>query len=403
MRVPLTCKAPARYAEVVSNNLDGVTEPEPASSPPETSPKKKSWAHGVAMRSLVALPLVAGLATASWLLAGGNDRVPDTGVQPVPVPAAGQDPATVGGGAGPSVLEVSAPVKAQETPKGVRPLEEWATKLSGALDIPAKALIGYANGELALRGEKPGCHLSWVTLAGIGAASSNHGRGGGDNPLGLSAQQWKKHGAAIPGIAKPALADLDSASVVAGRALCASGSDLGGGNGWWKAVAAYPSGKETGKPANETELFRQRVLGNAQLYATLSLDPARASSPAVRATRFALGQLGLPYVWGGNGPEAGAAGFDCSGLTKASYDEAGIALPRTADSQFRALPRVPAGQEPKLGDLVFYGNPGTRIHHVGLYLGNGLMINAPTQGQAIQIHTYHSKGDDYTGAGRPSA
>lgn len=394
-------QAPARYPEVVSNNLDGVTEPEPASSPPEGGPKK-SWAHGVAMRSLVALPLVAGLATASWLLAGGNDRAPEAGTQPVPISAAEQDPATVGGGAGPSVLEVSAPVKVQETPKGVRPLEEWANKLSGALDIPATALIGYANGELALHGEQPNCHLSWVTLAGVGAASSNHGRGG-DNPLGLSAQQWKKYGAAIPGIAKPALADPDSASVAAGRALCASGSDLGGGNGWWKAIAAYQSGKETGKLANETELFRQRVLGNAQLYATLSLDPARASSPAVRATRFALGQLGLPYVWGGNGPEAGAAGFDCSGLTKAAYGEAGVDLPRTADSQFRALPQVPGGQEPKLGDLVFYGNPATRIHHVGLYLENGLMINAPTQGQAIQIHTYHSKGDDYTGAGRPSA
>ncbi len=395
MRVPLTCKAFARYAEVVSNNLDGVTDPESAPSAPETGPKKKSWAQGVAMRSLVALPLVVGLATAGWLLAGGNDPAPADGNTQVPLPAAKQDPATVGGGAGPSVLEVSAPVKAQETPKGARPLEEWANKLAGPLDIPAKSLIGYANGELALRGEQPNCHLSWVTLAGVGAASSNHGRGG-DNPLGLSAQQWKKHGTSIPGIAKPAQADPDSASVAAGRALCASGADLGGGNGWWKAIAGYQGGK-----GNEAELFRQRVLGNAQLYATLSLDPARASSPAVKATRFALGQLGLPYVWGGNGPEAGAAGFDCSGLTKASYDEAGVGLPRTADSQFRALPQVPG--EPKLGDLVFYGNPATRIHHVGLYLGNGLMINAPTQGQAIQIHTYHSKGDDYTGAGRPSA
>jgi cell wall-associated NlpC family hydrolase len=399
MRVPLTCKAFARYAEVVSNNLDSVIEPESAASAPESDVKKSSWARGVATRSLIALPLVAGLATSGWLLAGGNDRTPEVQAQPAPAPAA-QDPATVGGGAGPSVLEVSAPVKAQETPTGVRPLEEWANKLSGPLDIPAKALIGYANGELALRGEQPDCHLSWVTLAGIGAAGSNHGRSG-DNPLGLSSQQWKKHGNAIPGIAEPSLSQPDSASVAAGRALCASGADLGGGTGWWKAIATYQSGKETKKLANETELFRQRVLGNAQLYATLSLDPARASSPSVRATRFALGQLGLPYVWGGNGPDAGAAGFDCSGLTKASYDDAGVALPRTADSQFRSLPQVPSGQEPRLGDLVFYGSPATRIHHVGLYLGNGLMINAPTEGQAIQIHTYHRKGDDYAGAGRP--
>jgi hypothetical protein len=225
-----------------------------------------------------------------------------------------------------------------------------------------------------------------VTLAGVGSAASNHGRGG-ESLLGLSAAQAKKYGAGP--------ADPNSTSVAAGRALCAGGTDLGTGPGWWKSIAAYHQG-------GEAELFRQRVLGMAQLYATLSLDPSRAGTPSVRATRFALGQLGLPYVWGGNGPDAGAAGFDCSGLTKASYDSAGVALPRTADSQFRSIPAVPPSQEPQLGDLVFYGSPATRIHHVGLYLGNGLMINAPTEGQAIQIHTYHSKGDDYAGAGRPA-
>ncbi|MEV7091430.1 C40 family peptidase [Amycolatopsis sp. NPDC051045] len=339
--------------------------------------KPTSWARGAALRGLVALPLVAGLVTAGWLLA---DRAPE------PVPAPAQLPVVRDAVSGPSVLEVSAPVKAQEPGQGASgqggksPLQQWADQLAGPLDIPADALIGYANGELALRSEDPSCHLSWVTLAGVGAAASNHGRAGG-NLLGLSAAQTKKYGT--------------DASIAAGRALCAGGTDLGAGPGWWKAIAAY-------HPGNETELFRQRVLGMAQLYATLSLDPASAGSARVRAARFALGQLGLPYVWGGNGPDAGAAGFDCSGLTKASYDSAGVALPRTADSQFRALPPVPPTQEPRLGDLVFYGSPATRIHHVGLYLGNGLMINAPTQGQAIQIHTYHSNGDDYVGAGRPA-
>ncbi len=337
--------------------------------------KPTSWARGAALRGLVALPLVAGLVAAGFLLA---DRSPEPAPAPLPV---ARDAAS-----GPSVLEVSAPVKAQEPGQGASgqggksPLQQWADQLSGPLDIPAAALIGYANGELTLRSEDPSCHLSWVTLAGVGSAASNHGRGG-ENVLGLTAAQTKKYGADAP--------------VAAGRALCAGGTDLGAGPGWWKAIAAY-------HPGSETELFRQRVLGMAQLYATLSLDPASASSPSVRATRFALGQLGLPYVWGGNGPDAGAAGFDCSGLTKASYDSAGVNLPRTADSQFRALPPVPAAQEPRLGDLVFYGSPATRIHHVGLYLGNGLMINAPTEGQAIQIHTYHSKGDDYAGAGRPA-
>ncbi|GAB3154055.1 C40 family peptidase [Amycolatopsis stemonae] len=338
--------------------------------------KPASWARGAALRGLVALPLVAGLATAGWLLA---DRSPE----PAPATAV---PVARDAASGPSVLEVSAPVKAQEPGQGAsgqggkNPLQQWADQLAGPLDIPADALIGYAKGELALRNEDPSCHLSWVTLAGVGSAASNHGRGDG-SLLGLTPAQTKKYGGEDP--------------VAAGRALCAGGTDLGAGPGWWKAIAAY-------HPGSDSELFRQRVLGMAQLYATLSLDPASASSPRVRATRFALGQLGLPYVWGGNGPDAGAAGFDCSGLTKASYDSAGVSLPRTADSQFRALPPVPASEEPRLGDLVFYGSPATRIHHVGLYLGNGLMINAPTEGQAIQIHTYHSKGDDYAGAGRPA-
>lgn len=383
MRVPLTCRALGRYAEVSSSNLADVTTPE---DPPSPDAKNTGgWARGAALRGLVALPLIAGLVTAGWLLSGGNDQ-PVVAAAPAPVPAE-----TIGGGAGPSVLEVSAPVQAEEPAAGAKPLENWANTLSGPLAIPAKTLIGYANGELTLRSEQPDCHLSWVTLAGVGQASAGGDKAAG--PMGLTPAQWKRWGHDIKGIDKPAITDIDSASIAAGRALCAGGADLTGGNGWWKAILNF----------RNSELFRQQVLGNAQLYATLSLDPSKAGKPSTHAARFALGQLGLPYVWGGNGPDAGAAGFDCSGLTKASYDDAGVNLPRTADSQFRAIPQVPITQEPQLGDLVFYGSPATRIHHVGLYLGNGLMINAPTEGQAIQIHTYHSKGDDYAGAGRPSA
>jgi cell wall-associated NlpC family hydrolase len=374
---------------VSSSNLADVTTPENRS---KKAPG--SWARGAATRGLIALPLAAGLVTAGWLLAGGNDR-PATATAPAPVPVAvavaeQAKPSTIGGGAGPSVLEVSAPVQAGKPAQGAKPLESWANGLAGPLGIPLESLMGYANGEVTLRTEQPNCHLSWVTLAGIGQASAGADKASG--PMGLSQAQWKRWGQSIPGIAKPAITDIGAASVATGRALCAGGADLGGGKGWWTAIEKFRG----------SELFRQQVLGNAQLFATLSLDPAKASSPSTRATRFALGQLGLPYVWGGNGPNAGAAGFDCSGLTKASYDNAGVALPRTADTQYRSLPKVPLNEEPKLGDLVFYGNPATNIHHVGLYLGNGLMINAPTEGQAIQIHTYHSKGDDYAGAGRPT-
>ncbi|GHF22827.1 hydrolase Nlp/P60 [Amycolatopsis deserti] len=372
----------------------------------------RSWGRAAAGRALIALILVAAVATCGWLLVEPpREQVRATAdVLPPEPPAGGAALASA-----PTVLEPNAPEQAQAPQEqGESELEKWAAGLSEPLDIPERALIGYATGELTLREEDPGCHLSWVTLAGIGKASSNHGRFGGASldangrltkalgavpltgaageaatesrggPMQLTQAEWQRAGA------RGDIQDIDDASVAAGRTLCAGNTDLQAGQGWWKAIEAY----------RDSDLFRQQALGNAQLYAQLSLEPASASAPSVRATRFALDQLGLPYVWGGNGPEAGAAGFDCSGLTKAAYDSAGVNLLRTADMQFRSVPAV---TEPKMGDLVFYGNPATRIHHVGLYLGNGLMINAPTQGMAIQIATYRTRTDDYAGAGRPAS
>ena len=81
-------------------------------------------------------------------------------------------------------------------------------------------------------------------------------------------------------------------------------------------------------------------------------------------------------MWGGNGPTNGDAGFDCSGLTTFSYGSAGVPLPRTAHTQYNAGPHVPDGAPLQPGDLVFYGTTA-RVHHVGMYLGAGRMVNAP--------------------------
>jgi cell wall-associated NlpC family hydrolase len=125
------------------------------------------------------------------------------------------------------------------------------------------------------------------------------------------------------------------------------------------------------------------------------------NSVARAAINYACGQLGLPYVWGGNGPAAGHAGFDCSGLTKAAYAAAGVTLPRTAHAQYHAGPHVPSNEPLLPGDLVFYGNPNTKIHHVGLYIGDGKMINAPTFGKPVQIEDHRHPRDQYAGAVRP--
>ncbi|GLZ37861.1 C40 family peptidase [Actinokineospora sp. NBRC 105648] len=129
---------------------------------------------------------------------------------------------------------------------------------------------------------------------------------------------------------------------------------------------------------------------------------------ALTAINYACGQRGLPYLWGGNGPQLTElpdgrvhvnGGFDCSGLTKASFAAAGVQLPRTAHTQYQATTRV-AEAELAPGDLVFYGNPRTKIHHVGLYIGAGKMIDAPTFGQPVGIHPVRYPGDDFASGGR---
>lgn len=80
-----------------------------------------------------------------------------------------------------------------------------------------------------------------------------------------------------------------------------------------------------------------------------------------------LGLLGVPYHWGGRTP----AGFDCSGFTQQVLAEQGVHLPRDAAHQMRACRRLEAGEEPRLGDLIFFATPGRAVGHVGLGLGGG--------------------------------
>src|SRR5205814_8747018 len=109
---------------------------------------------------------------------------------------------------------------------------------------------------------------------------------------------------------------------------------------------------------------------------TVPLPPGVAASGVVAVAQQ---YLGMPYAWGGASP---ATSFDCSGLVQWSYAQVGVRLPRTAQMQFDATARVPTDQlQP--GDLVFFRNtyysPGEPITHVGIYLGDGQMVNAPAE------------------------
>jgi cell wall-associated NlpC family hydrolase len=101
--------------------------------------------------------------------------------------------------------------------------------------------------------------------------------------------------------------------------------------------------------------------------------------------------LGVPYVWGGTSPQ----GFDCSGLVQHVYGDLGISLPRTSEEQATVGQAVPSLAAAQPGDLVFFpGSDGTATSpgHVGIYIGNGQMIDAPHTGTSVQIQTVSEAG-----------
>jgi len=119
-----------------------------------------------------------------------------------------------------------------------------------------------------------------------------------------------------------------------------------------------------------------------------------ANSLGEQAVQIAMGELGVPYVWGGASP----SGFDCSGLTMWVYAQLGIHLDHYTVSQFNAGPHV-AESDLAPGDLVFF-EPG--IGHVGIYIGNGEFIHAPHTGTVVQISSLSDSwyAAEYQGATR---
>ena len=114
-------------------------------------------------------------------------------------------------------------------------------------------------------------------------------------------------------------------------------------------------------------------------FPTISAGKAKFGS----VLQFAKAELGQPYVWGGSEP----GGFDCSGLMQYIYDKAGIKLPRTAEAQYNATRHVTPGESLLPGMLVFFREADGVIGHVGLYLGEGKMLDAPHTGANVRVET----------------
>ncbi|MHB8670897.1 MAG: C40 family peptidase [Acidimicrobiales bacterium] len=248
--------------------------------------------------------------------------------------------------------------------------------------------------------------LPWAVLAAIGKVESDHGRSNepgvhyGANQAGAEGpMQFLPATFAAYAVAGTGAGDLDvyeptDAVFSAARYLCANGG--GDAARLHDAIFAY----------NHAEWYVQDVLAWARAYAGTPGGPG-APAPsgdqgaASVAIRFATAALGAPYRWGGQGDDGT---YDCSGLVQRAYEAAGVALPRVAADQYAAGPRLVSLAELAPGDLVFFatqvGDPAT-IHHVGIYLGRGEMIDAPHTGAVVRVEPLWAA--ELAGATRPWA
>ncbi|MGY0497468.1 C40 family peptidase [Nocardia sp. FBN12] len=269
-------------------------------------------------------------------------------------------------------------------------------------DIPAEMLVLYQ----AAAGDCPG--LDWSVLAAIGKIETDHGRStlpgvssgenasGAGGPMQFLAATFDsvvaRHPLPAGGSSPPSRYNPSDAIHAAAFYLCDSGAP----DDMYNAIFAY----------NHADWYVRDVLAQAARHRatdTTSGGDCHTTSPsnpnAAQVISFACAQLGLPYVWGGNGPDVNG-GWDCSGLTQAAYRAAGISIPRTTYDQIHTGTTVSEDQLAP-GDLLFYSTAGD-VHHVGIYLGGGQMVHAPTFNEPVQVSPYRWPGDDYYAATRPT-
>ena len=150
-------------------------------------------------------------------------------------------------------------------------------------------------------------------------------------------------------------------------------------------VTAVAKPKPKPKPAPVVEAVAARSTQSASRSTTRTpVANVKQSSSAI--VNIARGLLGIAYTYGGSSP---STGFDCSGFTSYVFGKAGISLPRTAAQQQSAATPV---SNPQPGDLVFFGSPAW---HVGIYTGNGMMIDSGKPGEATRERAIFSGASGY--------
>jgi cell wall-associated NlpC family hydrolase len=145
--------------------------------------------------------------------------------------------------------------------------------------------------------------------------------------------------------------------------------------------------------ARVKELLRQQALRDAEAAQRLAdsagvdIESINGTAAQITLVKETMRYLGIPYVWAGATP---SGGFDCSGLVLYVYAKFGVSFPHGATMQaYQGTPVPFAKMEP--ADLVFFGTPAF-YHHVGIYIGNGLFIEAPHTGDVVKVSKLAGRG-----------
>src|SRR5947209_12341372 len=242
------------------------------------------------------------------------------------------------------------------------------------------------------------CPMPWTLLAAVGAVESRHGRdtrtspAGAVGPMQFEPSTWTTYGVDSDGDGQADPRNPADAIAAAANYLCALHVATDPHN----ALVAYNCGNTGPSCQTASAGYAATVLATAARY---GIATAGTSPVALDAVRAALEQVGTPYLWGGEEPR----GFDCSGLVQWSYAHAGLMLPRTAQQQFDAGPRLPAGATLTAGDLVFFGAGPSGVDHVGIALGDGRKVVAPHTGALVRVESVSPLMPGFVGATRPAA
>lgn len=148
--------------------------------------------------------------------------------------------------------------------------------------------------------------------------------------------------------------------------------------------------------AQQQATVKANSLGGGSTGSTGGTYTGPTGTQADTAVAYAFHQLGCPYVYGATGPCS--AGFDCSGLVMAAWASAGVTIPRDTYEQWAALPHI-SSSSIQPGDLLYYNGIG----HVAMYVGGGMIIDAPTPGANVEEIPMSTSwyADNFDGAARP--